>query len=125
MPGCIHTDLLAAGKIPDPFYRDNEQSVQWIGEAGWIYKRNFRVPADILDHDQVLLRCEGLDTLAAIRINDQEIGRANNMFRVWEFDVKRLLKAGDNSIEVSFASPLPYMKERQAQRTLYEWAGPH
>ena len=22
VPGCVHTDLLAAGLIPDPFYRD-------------------------------------------------------------------------------------------------------
>ena len=40
VPGCIHTDLLAAGKIPDPFYRDNEKAVQWVGEANWIYNRD-------------------------------------------------------------------------------------
>jgi len=33
VPGCIHTDLLAAGKIADPFYRDNEKDVQWVGET--------------------------------------------------------------------------------------------
>ncbi|HYG34411.1 MAG TPA: hypothetical protein VEC99_06480, partial [Clostridia bacterium] len=43
VPGCIHTDLLAAGKIPDPFYRDNEQAVQWVGEANWVYRRTFEV----------------------------------------------------------------------------------
>jgi beta-mannosidase len=24
VPGCVHTDLLAAGRIPDPYYRDAE-----------------------------------------------------------------------------------------------------
>ena len=38
VPGCVHTDLLAAGKIPDPFYRDNEKSLQWIGETSWTYQ---------------------------------------------------------------------------------------
>ena len=33
VPGCVHTDLLAAGKIPDPYYRDNESRLQWIGEV--------------------------------------------------------------------------------------------
>ena len=43
VPGCIHTDLLAAGKIPDPFFRDNENAVQWIGETNWTYRRTFEV----------------------------------------------------------------------------------
>ena len=41
VPGCVHTDLLKAGAIEDPFYRDNELKVKWIGEADWIYSRSF------------------------------------------------------------------------------------
>ena len=48
VPGTIHTDLLAAGKIPDPFYRNNERAVQWVGETNWIYSRAFDVPPDLL-----------------------------------------------------------------------------
>ena len=56
VPGwVVHMDLLAAGKIPDPFYRDNEKTVQWVGESDWIYKRTFDVPDDILKNDRVLL----------------------------------------------------------------------
>ena len=33
VPGCVHTDLLAAGAIDEPFYRDNELRLFWIGEA--------------------------------------------------------------------------------------------
>ena len=123
VPGCIHTDLLAAGSIPDPFFRDNEKEVQWVGESNWVYRRTFQVPEDLLAHDRVLLRCEGLDTFAVVQINGQLLGQANNMFRIWEFDAKPALKPGENLIEVAFASPLPYMKERQAGRVLYEWAG--
>ncbi len=36
VPGCIHTDLLDAGEIEDPFYADNEKAQMWIGEADWI-----------------------------------------------------------------------------------------
>jgi beta-galactosidase/beta-glucuronidase len=44
VPGCVHTDLLAAGKIPDPFFRDNEKLLQWIGETNWTIRRTFDVP---------------------------------------------------------------------------------
>src|SRR5512147_707187 len=88
VPGCIHTDLMAAGKIPDPYYRDNELKLQWVGEVAWLYSRSFIVPASLLRHERVVLRCEGLDTFATLMLNGVEVGRAENMFRTWEFDVK-------------------------------------
>ncbi len=125
VPGCVHTDLLAAGKIPDPFFRDNEKSLQWIGESDWTFRRTFEAPEEIFKFDHVRLRCDGLDTLAALKINGREIGNTDNMFRTWEFDVKSTLQPGLNSIEISFASPLPLMKDRQTARPLYEWIGSH
>ncbi|HTI98777.1 MAG TPA: glycoside hydrolase family 2 protein [Dongiaceae bacterium] len=125
VPGCIHTDLLAAGKIPDPFYRDNEKLVQWVGETNWTYRRTFVVAAADLTYDRVLLRCEGLDTLADLTVNGQHLAHTDNMFRTWEYDVKPLLHAGENAIEIAFTSPLPYMKEQNTARKLYEWSGPH
>ena len=38
VPGCIHTDLMAHGIIPDPFYGTNEDSVQWVGKQVWKYR---------------------------------------------------------------------------------------
>ncbi len=124
VPGCIHTDLLAAGKIPDPFYRDNETAVQWVGETGWVYTREFQVPAATLRCDRVLLRCEGLDTLATVRVNGRKVGRADNMYRTWEFDVKRALKAGRNRIEVTFDSVIPEIARRQKTHNVPSWGGP-
>ena len=125
VPGCVHTDLLASQKIPDPFYRDNENAVQWVGQSDWIYRRAFDAPEEILSNDKILLRCEGLDTLATVKINGTEIGRADNMFRLWEFDAKPFLRAGKNEIEITFASPFPLMRERYAARPLFEWIGQH
>ncbi len=121
VPGCVHTDLLAAGKIPDPFYRDNEHRLQWIGEADWAYSRTFTVEAETLACDRVLLRCWGLDTLATVRVNGRRVGRADNMFRTWEFDVKRALKAGRNTIEVRFDSTMPVIRRLQKKRFLPGW----
>lgn len=124
VPGCIHTDLLAAKKIPDPFYRDNERRVQWVGEANWTYRRAFDVKPELLARQHVLLRCEGLDTLAALRLNGMELGKTDNMFRTYEFDVKKRLHAGANTIEITFASVLPAVRAKEAERKLPTWAYP-
>ena len=97
-------DLLRAGRIPDPFYRDNELSLQWIARREWTYTRDFEVPPEMLSVDRVLLRCLGLDTLADVFINGRKAGAADNMYRTWEFDVKQLLRRGRNRIAVRFRS---------------------
>ncbi len=123
VPGCVHTDLLAAGKIEDPFYRDNELDLQWIGQANWLYQRSFTVDDEILTRDRVLLQCEGLDTFATITLNGKRLARTDNMHRTWEFDVGGKLLAGENTIEVRFESVLPYIAKREKQRPLPAWAG--
>jgi len=124
VPGCVHLDLLAAGKIPDPFFRDNEDALQWIGRTDWIYSRAFQAPAGLLAHDRVRLRCEGLDTLADVSVNGKKIAKTDNMFRTWEFDVRQALRAGRNTLEIRFASAERYVAERQKKRRLYGWSGP-
>ncbi|MDK2971732.1 MAG: beta-mannosidase [Candidatus Sumerlaeota bacterium] len=121
IPGCVHTDLLASRVIRDPYYRDNETAMQWIGEADWTYAREFTVPAEVLEQPCVLLECDGLDTLASISINGRELARTDNMFRAWKFDAKQHLRPGRNTIEIRFTSPLPMMRERTKQRPLPTW----
>ena len=43
VPGVVQTDLLRNKLIPDPFYRDNEKSLQWIGLEDWEYQTEFDV----------------------------------------------------------------------------------
>ena len=125
VPGTVHTDLLSAGKIPDPYFRDNEDSLQWIGEVDWIYSREFAVPAEFLEKKQIVLWCEGLDTLAVIKINSREIAWTDNMFRTYEFDVKQALRKGTNAIEIRFDSTIPYIRKRQAEHPIPLRSGPH
>ena len=121
VPGCVHTDLLAAGRIDDPFYRDNELNVQWVSEKTWTYSRTFDLPSEMLQRECVLLHCDGLDTLAAVRLNGRKLGSTDNMFRTWEFDSKPALKPGANTIEVRFDSVLPYIAARDRKRPLPTW----
>ncbi len=114
VPGSVYHDLLTAGRIPDPFYRDNETEALKLMEYDFHYSRAFQVDGELLDCGAVLLRCEGLDTLAAVYINGVEAGRADNMHRTWEFDVKDLLREGENTIAVHFASPTKFIRESYA-----------
>lgn len=116
VPGCVHTDLMANDMLDDPFYRDNEAGMQWIGETDWIYRRTFEVSRDFTRLKQVILRCEGLDTLASIRLNGIKIAQTDNMFRTYEFNVKKQLRVGENTLEIEFSAPLPYTLKMDAEK---------
>jgi len=125
VPGCVHTDLLAADQIPDPFYRDNELGVQWIGETEWIYRRTFDLPPEFSRHERILLRCKGLDTLVAVSVNGVQVGRTDNQFRSYEFDVRTILTSGQNEITCTFESALKYGQARLKERDIYSMGDDH
>src|SRR3989440_6763700 len=106
VPGCVHTDLLANKLIEDPFYRDDEPKLQWIGKTDWEYQTTFDAPADLLKREHVELVFEGLDTYAAVTLNGSPLLEADNMFRTWRVDCKRLLRPGANTLHVTFRSPI-------------------
>ncbi|GMA56004.1 hypothetical protein GCM10025858_05070 [Alicyclobacillus sacchari] len=106
VPGCIHTDLKANGLIPDPFYGTHEGSLQWIDKQDWQYETVFDVPQDMLNKSQIEIVFEGLDTYADVSLNDTPILAANNMFRTWRIEIKRLLRAEGNRLHIRFRSPI-------------------
>jgi beta-mannosidase len=119
VPGCVHTDLLADRLIEDPFYRDNEQKLQWIGKTDWEYETTFTAPPSVLKRRNVELVFEGLDTYADVFLNGQLLLRADNMFRTWRVDCKAALRPGENTLRVLFHSPvnevLPLMAKMSYQ----------
>lgn len=112
VPGVVHTDLLAAGLIPDPYVDDNEALLSWIGESDWVYETAFSWTDDGESvHDLV---AEGLDTVARVVLNGTEIARTVNQHRTYRWRVGHLLREGENRLRVHFASPLAYAREREA-----------
>jgi beta-mannosidase len=118
VPGGVHTDLLALGRIPDPFVGDNEKRVAWVAEADWEYRYPFTAAPELLNQPQIWLICDGLDTLATVRLNGRELGRAENMFRQYRWDVKSMLKEGANELVIAFDSPVRYAAQKQAVRVM-------
>lgn len=66
VPGSVYHDLLNAGEMPDPFYREQEYEVLELSNYDYEYQRCFQVEAEVLQHDRVFLLCEGLDTLCEL-----------------------------------------------------------
>lgn len=119
VPGSVVQDLLAAGKIEDPFYRDNEDAALALSYDDYEYRRSFEVTEEMLSCDQVVLHCEGLDTLADIRVNGQFVAHTENMHRTYSFDIKPYVRIGQNTIHIVFASPSKYIEARQAETELW------
>ena len=127
VPGGVHTDLLALGKIPDPFVADNEKKVQWITDTDWEYRRTFtplaspHFPRSSAENGgnegggRHFLVCDGLDTLAEVSLNGQLLGKADNMYRQWRWDVTDQLKPGENEVNIIFRGPVAFVREREAQ----------
>ncbi|MFF5899140.1 glycoside hydrolase family 2 protein [Streptomyces argenteolus] len=97
VPGCVHTDLLAAGVIPDPFLDLNETDVAWVGRRAWSYVADVSHDSG---HERTDLVFDGLDTAARITFDGREVGSTRNMHRTYRFDVTGA--AGE--LEVHFTS---------------------
>ncbi|NQX26428.1 glycoside hydrolase family 2 protein [Microbacteriaceae bacterium VKM Ac-2854] len=112
VPGCAHTDLLAAELIEAPFDGDNEAAQQWIGSTVWRYSTTFDWRDDGAQrHDLV---ADGLDTVATIELNGSVVARTQNQHRGHRFDVAALLVEGENSLVITFAAPVDEAEARAA-----------
>ncbi|HHV61518.1 MAG TPA: glycoside hydrolase family 2 protein [Firmicutes bacterium] len=115
VPGCVQLDLMALGKLPDPFYRMNEHYARELEDKEWVYRKKFDLEgfdfeAGRGDYNMAELVFMGLDTLADVYLNGEYLGRAENMFIPHRYNVTGKLAAGRNMIEVRFASPIREIK---------------
>lgn len=117
-PGEVHVALLEAGRIPDPFVGENELLVQWVAETDWEFEGLIQVAEDLLAESRVYLSFDGLDTLAEVFLNGHLLGTTDNAFRAYTWEVRDLLKVGENQLKVVFRSPVNAVIEKQAARPL-------
>jgi len=105
VPGEVHTDLLAAGEVPDPFDGDNESLLAWVGRTDWTWTGRFTWSAGDEEHHELV--AEGVDTVARVVLNGVEVGRVANHHRTHVLDVAGVLADGENELVVEVSAPLP------------------
>lgn len=111
VPGTVYTDLLKSGRMEDPFWKDNEEQAWKLMDDDYEYEVHFEAAYSLFGCSRIILRFDGIDTIADIFLNDSLIGRAENMHRVWEYDVTQALKTGENILRVLLHSPNRYARE--------------
>ncbi|MFL6044708.1 MAG: glycoside hydrolase family 2 protein [Propionibacteriaceae bacterium] len=125
VPGCVHTDLMAAGVIPDPYLDGNEAALRWMYDVGWRYA----VTLDPNDLDlqppgpgeQADVVFDGIDTIGTVRIGGGEdsakveLGRTYNMHRSYRFDISPYLSGERLDLEVDLDSATAYAEAERAR----------
>ncbi len=112
VPGTVHNDLLDNNLIDDPFYRFNEDKVQWVEDEDWEYRTVFNVTMEMLEKQALQLYFQGLDTYAHVFLNGQRIHESDNMFVGFRVDCKPYLKEEENELRIVFQSPVRRGQER-------------
>ncbi|CAG2176241.1 unnamed protein product, partial [Oppiella nova] len=113
VPGSIYSDLRREQVLKqDLFFENNDVNYRWVAYDNWTYERTFNVDANIISKKYVNLLANGIDTVSSVYINDQLIGKTDNQFVRYVFDVKKVLKSGQNTIRLAFQSAPIYAKQQ-------------
>src|SRR6188472_600459 len=122
VPGCVHTDLMAAGVIPDPYLDGNEAALRWMYDLDWRYATVLDPGTVPLEQsgigERVDLVFEGIDTVGTVRLGNNtekvELGRTYNMHRSYRFDISSHARGEPIELEVDLDSATKYAEgERQ------------
>jgi beta-mannosidase len=100
VPGNVELDLVRAGLLPDPFYADNIKRLRSLETYEWWYQRRIDIPETFKDQACELV-FDGLDTLATIWLNGEQVGQSSNMLVEQHFIITGALHPGEvNTVTV-------------------------
>ena len=119
VPGSVLTSFLKEGLIGDPFWRMNEYEIREMMMDDFIYEKSFVIAEGELEHDSIVLKFEGVDTIAQIVLNGTVLADVNDMHRTYSFEVKDILKDGENVLRVIIKSALKYVREKDAASDIF------
>lgn len=101
LPGDVHSALLAADRLPDPYYGENEKTVMWVGETAWNVERDFTATAADIEGYLTLTLAE-VDCIATILLNGEIIAKTQNSFVRNDIDVTGKVRVGENTLRIEF-----------------------
>lgn len=122
VPGGVHESLLAAGRIGHPYVDRNEAGVGWIEEQDWWFRAPVELPDDLAPDERMRLVCHGLDTVATLYLDGEELGRHANQHRPYEVDLTDRAP-GSHELMIRFSPPLAGLDPSPAATAMYERLG--
>ena len=115
VPGHVHTDLLNNNYIKDPFWRDNDKLCSWVEDWYWSYEKTF-----VFDKEESFgkhyLDFEGIDTFSEVYVNGKLVGKTDNMFISYRFDVTDCILNGSNTIVVKILPCKEFTKDKTYEK---------
>ena len=115
VPGHVHTDLMNNNYIKDLFWRDNDKQFSWVEDWFWSYEKAF-----VFDKGESFskhyLDFEGIDTFAEVYLNGKLVGKTNNMFISYRFDVTDSILNGRNTILVKILPCNEFTKDKTYEK---------
>ena len=120
VPGSVYSALLQNGLMEDPFYRDNERKALEIMDEEFVFTKEFSYTKK---SKNILLVCEGIDTLCDLYINGQFVAHTDNMHRTYIFDVTQYLADGNNVIKAVFPPYDAYIKAKTKEKKISSGTG--
>ncbi|MEC6830705.1 glycoside hydrolase family 2 protein [Photobacterium toruni] len=103
LPGDIHSALIQADLLPQPYFGCNEELIQWVGESEWLLTTQLTLTAEQLNATAIDLNLSFVDTMAIVSINGTQVLACSNMFRHYHIDVLPYLQQGVNHINIALA----------------------
>ena len=108
VPGTIHTNLIAAKLIQEPYIAYNDVNLRYLIYQSWTFTKNFTLADDFLSLAQFTLHFDQVDTVANITLNGCFLGQTNSMFLAYTFNVTRSCLQSNNQLQLDFESPVTY-----------------
>ena len=116
VPGSAMETFCKEGILPDPYYGMNEYKWTEFWKNDFDIRSTFSVSAEEIASEEILLTFYGIDTVADVFLNGKKLGHTENMHRTWVYQVKELVKEGENLLEFHIASPVKFIETYKPEK---------
>ena len=110
--GSIQEKLMENKELPAAFYGENEKEFQWIEDHVWQFRSTFYLTEKEASSRNLILHFPNIDTYGEITLNNQLLGKTDNFFRPYEFEIQKSVICGYNTLLVTITPPVLFHKSR-------------
>jgi beta-mannosidase len=108
VPGTIHTILLSAKLIDEPYWGLGDTTLRYLVNQSWTFTKKFSLSTDFLNLTQFMIHFDQIDTVSNVTLNECFLGNTSSMFFAYTFEVPSQCLKNDNILRVNFVSPIIY-----------------